>query len=114
MSLYRAFSQQQGNTTAATPQYPSNAPPILDIGLTTNSAVILPARTDNRRRGFILENDGTVPMVFDYGTTVSVAARTALLFPNDIWEDNLNWQGAVAAASVGGAGAVNLREVTII
>ena len=110
MGLTRAFTQAPSSTI----QFPGSAPSLTDVALTTSSAVILPARTDNRRRGFILENDGTVPLVFAYGTTVSVATRTAQLFPNDVWDDTINWQGAVAAASVGSAGTVNLTELTII
>jgi hypothetical protein len=61
-----------------------------------------------------MDNDGTLPVVFAFGTTVSFSARTGILFPNDFYEDLSGWQGPIALASVGGNGAVNITEVVYI
>lgn len=108
MGLYRAFIQQPASVT----QFPNNAT-VTDAVLSTTSTVVLSARPNNRR-GLIIENDGTVPMVFAYGSSVSVAARTFLLNPNDGFSDDVSWQGPIAAMSVGGAGAANFTEIVII
>ncbi len=62
----------------------------------------------------MIENDGSVPMVFGYGPSVSLATRTFLLNPTDGFSDDTNWQGPVAAMSVGSAGAANFTEIVII
>jgi hypothetical protein len=111
MGVHRAFVQATP-ALVATNQYPNNST-ITDAPLTTTSTVIITARSGNRR-GMIIENDGTVPMIFACGSTVSVAARTALLFPNDIYEDLSGWQGPIAAASVGSNGAANFTEMVFI
>ena len=114
MGLHRAFTQQAAPPqTVAINQFPNNAT-ITDVALTTTPSVPLPARPTNNRRGFLVENDGTVPVIFGYGSTVSIAARTALLFPSDFYEDLTGWQGPVAVASVGGNGAVNITEMVYI
>jgi hypothetical protein len=114
MGVYRTFVQASPvPSTVPANQYPNNST-ITDANLTTSSAIVIQARPTNNRRGLIIENDGTLPMIFSLGTTVSVAARTALLFPNDIYEDTSGWQGGVAAASVGGNGAANFTEMVFI
>ena len=108
MGLYRAFVQ----SPVVTNNFP-NASSVTEAALTTTASVILANRPANNRRGFAIENDGTVAMVFAYGATVTAAARSIRLEPGDYFEDTLNWQGAVAAMSVGGAGAANITELTI-
>lgn len=76
-------------------------------------AIVMTARADNRRRGFVLENSGSVPMVFALAATVTATVRTARLEPNDVYEDTSNWQGAVNALSIGAAGSVNVTELLI-
>lgn len=111
MGLSRAFTQQA--TAVATNQFPNTAT-ITDVQLGTTASLVLPARLGGNRRGLLIENDSSVPMVFGYGTTVSLAARTALLFPSDFYEDISGWQGPVAAASVGAAGSANFTEMVFI
>lgn len=109
MGLTRASIQP----TVAPVTFPSSAT-VTDLSLSTTPQLALPARTDNRRRGFVIENDGVPTIIFAYGTTVSVAARTAQLFTNDAWDDTINWQGAVSIASVGGNGSANITEMVIL
>jgi hypothetical protein len=115
MGLYRAPQQQiTSPTLVAANQFP-NISTIWDLtNLTPTPSVPLPTRLGNRR-GLVLENDGTVPIIFGLGTAVSLSARTALLFPNDVYEEVSGWQGTVAVAAVGGSGgAVNITEVVYI
>jgi hypothetical protein len=111
MGLSRASTP--GTSTVAANQFPNTAT-ITDASLTTTPTIILQARPNLNRRGLLIENDGSVPMIFSFGTTVSLAARTGLLNSNDFYEDLLNWQGPVAAASVGGNGAANFTELVFI
>jgi len=114
MGLSRAFTQAAASVpVVATNQFPNQAT-ITDLSLTPTPSVSLPARPTGNRRGFIVENDGTVPVIYAYGSTVSVAARTALLFPNDVWTDDSGWQGPVAFASVGSGGTANVTEMVFI
>jgi len=113
MTLVRAFTQITTPSTVPTNQYPNSAT-ITDLALTTTPVVALPARSANNRRGFLIENDGSSSMIFGYGSTVSVASRTALLFPNDFYEDTSGWQGPVAVASVTTPGAANITEMVYI
>jgi hypothetical protein len=115
MGLYRAFVQQATSpTVVATNQFP-NSSTIFDLtNLTPTPSVPVVARPGNRR-GLLFENDGTLPIVFSLGTTVSVSARTGILFATDYYEDLTGWQGPVAVAAVGGnSGALNITEVVYI
>lgn len=107
MALYRAFVQQP--TVISFP----NASTVTEPAITTTTSVILPVRPTGNRRGFAIENDGTVPMIFAYAATVTLAARSIRLEPGDYFEDNFNWQGAISAMSIGGAGSANVTELTI-
>jgi hypothetical protein len=83
MGLYRAFVQP-----APTPVLLPNGGQVTNIPLsTTTPAAVIMARSDGRRRGFFIENSGSVPMVFALGATVSVGARTARLEAGDVYED---------------------------
>jgi hypothetical protein len=114
MGLSRAFTQAATATAlVAANQFPNNAT-ITDATLGTTPSIILPARPNLNRRGLVIENDSSSPMIFAFGTTVSFSQRTALLFSNDVYEDLSGWQGAVAAASVGGSGAANFTEMVFI
>lgn len=115
MGLSRAFTQATPTATVVpVNQYP-NVASITDLtNLTATPAVPLPARTANNRRGFTIENDGTTSILFGYGTTVSPAARTGVLFPSDFYEDITGWQGSVAVASIGNGGGCNITEMVII
>lgn len=108
MGLYRAFVQ-----SAVTNNFP-NTSAVTEAALTATTSVILANRPTNNRRGFAIENDGTVPMIFAYGATVTVAARSIRLEPGDFFEDNFNWQGPVSAMSIAGAGSANITELTIV
>jgi hypothetical protein len=112
MGFSRFNQQTSAPSLVPLNQFPNNST-ITDASLSTSSPFILPPRPGNRR-GLIIENDGIVPMVFSLGTTVSVAARTAMLNPNDIYEDASGWQGSVAALSVGSSGAANFTEMVYI
>lgn len=113
MGLSRAFTQQSPIMVASN-QFP-NQSTIVDVtNLSTAPTIVLPARPTNNRRGLVVENDGTAPVIFANGSSVSFSARTALLFPNDVWEDLSGWQGPVSAASVGGAVAANFTEMVFI
>ena len=107
MALYRAFVQQ------SVINFPNTAL-VTESALTTTASVILANRPTGNRRGFAIENDGTVPMIFAYGATVTAAARSIRLEPGDYFEDTFNWQGAISAMSVSGAGTVNITELTIV
>lgn len=109
MGLYRAFVQQQPVNNS----FPNTAV-VSEAPLTTTASVILANRPAGNRRGFTIENDGAVAMVFAYGATVTAAARSIRLEPNDYFEDTLNWQGAVSAMSVSGTGTANITELTIV
>lgn len=114
MGTYRAFVQASPVQSAvAANQYP-NTSTIVDAQLTPNSQVFIQARPNANRRGLIIENDGSLPVIFSLGSTVSVSARTGILFTNDTYEDDKGWQGPVAAASVGGNGAANFTEMVYI
>jgi len=114
MGLSRAFTQQATPPTlVATNQFP-NTSTISDLQITPTPTVPISARPGNNRRGLLFDNDGTLPVIFSLGSTVSVSARTGILFPNDFYEDLTGWQGSVAVASVGGNGAVNITEVVYI
>lgn len=110
MGLYKAFVQ---STTTTPVQFANTATITSAILSSTAPAVILPARSNNRR-GMIIENNGSVPMIFGYGATVSVATRTALLNPNDVFSDDVSWQGVISAMSVGSAGSANFTEIVVI
>lgn len=109
MPLYRAFVQPAPTPVA----FPTIASPIVDAALTVTSSMPLSGRTDARRRSLIIKNKGTVPILFAYGATVSATAFTERLEPGDSWEDTTNWQGAIAAMSIGGAGSANITELLI-
>jgi len=113
MGLSRAFTQQPTtqNSVAAN-QYPNSAT-ITDMVNMTATPIVVPARAGNRR-GMIIENDGTTPVIFGYNTTVNSSNRTALLFPNDVWEDLSGWQGPVSIASTANGGAANFTEMVFI
>ena len=113
MGLSRAFIQQPAaqNLVAAN-QFPNSAT-ITDMTNMTAAPTVIAARAGNRR-GIIIENDGTLPVIFGYATTVNPSSRTALLFPNDVWEDSSGYQGPVAIASVGNGGAANFTEMVVI
>jgi hypothetical protein len=108
MGLYRAFVQQV--TTSAFP----NTSTVAAVAVTATSSVILANRPAGNRRGFTIENNGTVAMIFGYGATVSSAVRTIKLEPGDFFEDTFNWQGAISGMTVTGTGTVNIAELTII
>jgi hypothetical protein len=108
MGLYRAFVQ-------STPinNFP-NTSTVTEAALTTTASVILANRPSANRRGFAIENDGTAAMIFAYGATVTAAARSIRLEPGDYFEDTFNWQGAISAMSISGAGTANITELTIV
>ncbi|MCC3473991.1 MULTISPECIES: hypothetical protein [unclassified Microcoleus] len=108
MGLYRAFVQ-----SATTNNFP-NTSAVTEAALTTTASVVLANRPALNRRGFAIENDGTVPMIFAYGATVTAAARSIRLEPGDYFEDTFNWQGAISAMSVSGSGTANITELTIV
>jgi hypothetical protein len=113
MGLSRAFTQQPMQPTlVAVNQFP-NTSTISDLQLMPAPSIPISARPGNRR-GLLFDNDGTLPVIFALGTTVSVTQRTGILFPNDFYEDLTGWQGPVAVASVGGAGACNITELVYI
>jgi hypothetical protein len=116
MGLSRAFTQQSTPTSSvAANQYPNSSTVVDMTNLSTTPSIALTTRPLNNRRGFVVENDGTLPVIFANGSTVSLSARTALLFPNDVWEDLSGWQGQVTVAAVGsGAGAANITEMVYI
>ncbi len=113
MGLSRAFTQQPtAQNLVAANQFPNNAS-ITDMPNLTTTPTVIPARPGNRR-GFAVENEGTLPVIVGYGTTVSVNNRTALLFLNDVWEDTFMYQGPVSVASVSNGGSANFTELVFI
>ncbi len=108
MALYRAFVQQSPITS-----FP-NTSTVTEPAITTTTSVVLASRPAGNRRGFSIENDGTVPIVVAYAATVTATARSIRLEVGDYFEDNFNWQGAVSALSIGGSGTANITEFTIV
>lgn len=108
MALYRAFIQQSAATS-----FP-NTSTVTTTAVTATTSVILPNRPTGNRRGFSIENNGSVAIIFAYGATVTASARSIRLEPGDYFEDNFSWQGAIAAMTVSGAGTVNVTELTIV
>lgn len=108
MGLYRAFVQQSASTS-----FP-NTSTVAAVAVTATSSVILANRPTGNRRGFTIENNGLVAIIFGYGSTVTSAVRTIKLEPGDFFEDTFNWQGAISGMTVSGSGAVNIAELTIV
>lgn len=108
MGLYRAFVQQSTVTS-----FP-NTSTVTSAAVTTTTSVILANRPTGNRRGFSIENTGSVAIVFGYGATVTATARTVKLEPGDFFEDTFNWQGAVSGMSVSGSGTISIAELTIV
>lgn len=108
MGLYRAFVQ-----SAPTNNFP-NTSAVTEAALTATPTVILANRPTGNRRGFAIENDGNTPIIFAYGTTLTVATRSIRLEVGDYFEDTFNWQGAISAASIGTGGSANITELTIV
>lgn len=108
MGLYRAFVQ-----SPVANNFP-NTSAVTEAALTATVIVILANRPTLNRRGFAIENDGATPIIFAYGATVTVAARSMRLEPGDYFEDTFNWQGPISAMSIGASGSANITELTIV
>ncbi len=108
MALYRAFVQQSAITS-----FP-NTSAVTEPAIAITTSIVLANRPAGNRRGFSIENDGAFPIVIAYGATVTAAARSIRLEVGDYFEDNFNWQGAISAMSIGGAGTANVTEFTIV
>jgi hypothetical protein len=80
----------------------------------TPSLIAIDRSAQKTRRGLTIENDGQNPLIFGYGTTVSVSARTIQLFPGDYFEDIYNYQGPITAMSVSGTAIANITEIVVI
>jgi hypothetical protein len=80
----------------------------------TPSLIAIDRSAQKSRRGLTIENDGQNPLIFGYGTAVSLSARTIQLFPGDYFEDIYNYQGPVTAMSVSGVATANITEIVII
>jgi hypothetical protein len=114
MGLSRAFTQTVAPpTVVASNQFP-NTSTIWDLQISTAPSTPIVARPNLNRRGLLFDNDGTLPVIFAYGTSVSFSSRTGILFSNDFYEDLSGWQGPVTVASVGGNGAINITEIVFI
>jgi hypothetical protein len=114
MGLARAVTQHIISTPSA-PQFPNSATISEAVLIGTTPVLIAINRPLQNRRGFAIENDGSVPMIFGYGTAVSVATRTVILNPTDYFSDDWYYQGPVTAASTTAQTAIaNVTELVII
>jgi hypothetical protein len=107
MALYNSSRNSQ------TANLPTNATVVQATLGTAPSPIVVDRSATRNRRGFAVENTGQNPIVFAYGSSVSLSNRTIELFPGDYFEDIYAYQGPIVAMS-SGVGTANITEIVII